>query len=198
MDERIEQLIKKIRQLENEVFQEIQKKERQFFYRIDQRKVLFEQEIKARHKKLVKTVRRYLYDARLKNIATVPVIWGCMLPALVMDLFATIYQRICFPVYGIPKVKRGRYIIIDRHALSYLNPIEKINCVYCAYFNGLLSYVQEIAARTEQYWCPIKHARRVKTIHSRYKYFFDYGDAENYRRRLQEVRSDFSDLEEES
>ncbi len=83
---------------------------------------------------------------------------------------------------------------MDRHALGYLNIIEKINCVYCGYFNGLMAYIQEVAARTEQYWCPIKHARRVGYTHNRYKYFFDYGDGEGYRKKLEEVRRDFADL----
>ena len=60
--------------------------------------------------------------------------------------------------------------------------------------NGVLAYVQEIAGRTEQHWCPIKHAVSLKTRHSRYQHFLDYGDAEQYRKRLEEVRRDFADL----
>jgi len=40
------------------------------------------------------------------------------------------------------------------------------------YENGLAGYFREIAARTEQYWCPIKHARRIKAAHGRYPRFF--------------------------
>jgi hypothetical protein len=83
---------------------------------------------------------------------------------------------------------------MDRGRLAYLNPMEKFNCVYCGYVNGLLAYVQEIAGRTEQYWCPIKHAIRLKTTHSRYQRFFDYGDAEQYHARLKAVRHEFNDL----
>jgi hypothetical protein len=79
--------------------------------------------------------------------------------------------------------------------LAYLNPIEKLNCLYCAYANGVFAYTTEIAARTEQYWCPIKHALRMKGVHSRYQHFFDYGDAEGYRRGIEQVRRDFADLE---
>ena len=64
-----------------------------------------------------------------------------------------------------------------------------------AYANGVFAFVTEVAARTEQYWCPIKHALRMKGVHSRYQYFFDYGDAEGYRRRIEQVRRDFADLE---
>jgi hypothetical protein len=97
-------------------------------------------------------------------------------------------------VYKIPDVRRSDYIVIDRQSLRYLNPIEKINCVYCGYFTGLISYVQEIAARTEQYWCPIKHARKLGSIHSRYYKFVDYGDHLDYQKRLAELREDFSDI----
>lgn len=195
MNERIDQLISKIKELERELRQELQERQEAFLYRIERNRVRFEQEVTERHRKLSKKVHRYLLDASLLNILTVPVIWGCLLPALLMDLAVTIFQAICFPIYGIPKVRRGQHIIFDRHALGYLNLIEKINCWYCGYFNGLISYIREIAARTEQYWCPIKHARRVSSIHSRYRYFFDYGDGENYRRKLEEVRRAFADID---
>jgi hypothetical protein len=84
--------------------------------------------------------------------------------------------------------------VIDRQSLSYLNPIEKLNCVYCGYFNGLIAYVQEIAARTEQYWCPIKHARKLNILHSRYYKFLEYGDCRDYQKRLAEIRRDFNKL----
>jgi len=197
MNERIDQLISKIKELERELRHELQQKQEAFRYRIERDKVRFQAEVKEGHRKLIKGLHRYLLDASLLNILTVPVIWGCLLPALFMDLVVTIFQAGCFPVYGIPKVKRGHHIVIDHHALAYLNLIEKINCVYCGYFNGLISYVREIAARTEQYWCPIKHARRISSIHSRYRYFFDYGDGENYRQKLEEVRRAFSDISDD-
>ena len=59
------------------------------------------------------------------------------------------------------------------------------------------SNASEIAGRTEQYWCPIKHALRMKTVHSRYQKFFDYGDAEQYCARLKQVSEDFDDLKKE-
>jgi hypothetical protein len=63
-----------------------------------------------------------------------------------------------------------------------LNALEKLNCVYCSYANGLIAYVREIAGRTEQYWCPIKHARRVIGAHPHYAQFQDYGDAAAFRK----------------
>lgn len=194
----VEQLIEKIKRLEIELRHELQKKQEEFFYRIDREKVRFEKEVKNQHLLLKKKLRYYLLESSLLNYLTAPVIWSVSFPALVLDLFVSTYQYVCFPVYKIPKVKRSQYIIIDRHALSYLNFIEKINCIYCGYFNGLMAYTQEIASRTEQYWCPIKHARRMGYTHSRYTHFFDYGDGEGYREKVEEVRRAFDDLEKEA
>ncbi|MEA1911199.1 MAG: flagellar biosynthetic protein FliR, partial [Spirochaetota bacterium] len=43
-----------------------------------------------------------------------------------------------FPIYKIPKVKRKDYVVMDRYNLFYLDKVEKINCWYCEYFNGVL------------------------------------------------------------
>ena len=137
MDNRIQEIIDRIKRLEEELAEEVEKKEAEFFYTIRGKKVRFEREIKKQHKIFVKRIAYYLKDAPLLNILTVPVIWACLVPALLLDLVVSIYQAICFPIYRIPKVRRSKFIIIDRHSLSYLNLIERLNCVYCGYFNGL-------------------------------------------------------------
>ncbi len=194
LDDRLEALLDKIRSLEFELLQEMEKKQKEFMYEVDKTRVRFKDEVIRRHRKLLKKLRHYLKDAALLNILTAPVIWSCLLPALFLDAVITFYQFVCFPIYGIPKVNRGDYILLDRRFLRYLNALERLNCLYCAYFNGVIGYSREIAARTEQYWCPIKHARKVKGIHSRYKKFLNFGDAEGYREKIEEVRRDFSDI----
>lgn len=194
MTNQIESLVERIKELESELIHELYKKEKEFFYVVLRKKVRFEREVRKRHKTLAQTIRRYLHDAAFLNILTTPVIWCCLLPGAFLDLAMTVYQTICFPVYGIPKVRRSDYIVIDRHHLSYLNGMEKMNCIYCGYFNGLVAYVQEVVGRTEQYWCPIKHGRKLKTIHNRYRNFLDFGDAKGYRGKVEKVRRDFKDL----
>lgn len=176
------------------MLEEMQRKESEFYYRVKGRKIFFEEEARKYQKKFVIKASEYISKASLANLMTVPFIWSCIIPAILLDLSVSIYQFICFRIYDIPKVKRGKYIIIDRRQLKYLNIIEKINCFYCEYFNGLIAYIQEIAARTEQYWCPIKHARRITTMHSRYYKFLEYGDCENFHEKLEALRKDFDDL----
>jgi hypothetical protein len=163
-------------------------------YTIERKKVRFSREVRRQHKLLVKKWLTYVHESGFLMILTIPVIWGAVIPALLMDATVSAYQTICFPIYGIPKVRRGEYMIVDRQSLSYLNWIEKLNCVYCGYFNGLLGFVREVAARTEQYWCPVRHARTPKSVHSRYRFFLEYGDAASYRERLETVRRQFDDL----
>ncbi len=54
-----------------------------------------------------------------------------------------------------------------------------------------MAFGREIAARTEQYWCPIKHARRIKEAHKRYPRFFEYGDAESCQKGLERLRRQY-------
>jgi len=191
---KLQELIEQIKTLEKELYEELQKKQAEFFYNIQGKKVRFEQAARRHHKTLAPGFLTYLLHARLRNVLTVPFIWAGLPPALLLDAVASFFQTVCFPVYQIPKVRRSKYIVIDRHSLAYLNIIEKINCVYCGYFNGLIAYVREIAARTEQHWCPIKHARRTDSLHSRYTKFLEYGDGDNYRERFNDIRHDYDDL----
>ena len=123
------------------------------------------------------------------QIITAPFIYLCFIPTIAMDVIVTLYQRVCFPLYGIPLVKRKEYVVIDRHKLKYLNFPKKFNCVYCGYFTGVISYTQEIASRTEQYWCPIKHAKKLKNSHNRYQNFMDFDDAKGYLENFVKVRN---------
>ena len=195
MNKRIQSLTAQIKELEADLLEEIQRIKIQTF-EIRDRTIKFREETRRRHKDQMIGVLAYVRKARLRHVLIAPVIWCCLLPALFMDLIVSIYQAVCFPAFGIPKVKRADYIIFDRHYLGYLNIIEKMNCLYCSYFNGLISYVQEVSARTEQYWCPIKHARQLRNIHSRYSKFTEFGDADAFRANSAAIEKDFGDLEE--
>lgn len=121
-------------------------------------------------------------------VITAPLIYSLIIPFALIDFWVSFYQAVCFRVYDIPQVKRSRYFIHDRAGLPYLNALEKLNCAYCSYVNGVIAYVREVGARTEQYWCPIKHAKRVLGAHPRYAAFEDYGDGARYQQRLKDLR----------
>ncbi len=188
MNPHITELFERMRTIEAEIEAELAKRREELRFRIENRRIVFEREAERIHAEMKTRVWRYLIDAKPLSVVTAPIIYAVIVPLVLLDLFVSLYQAVCFPVYGIPKVRRGDYLVFDRHHLAYLNIIEKVNCAYCSYANGLISYVREIAARTEIYWCPIKHAQRMLGPHPHYAGFADFGDAETYRQKLEDLR----------
>jgi hypothetical protein len=187
-DKILTDLMEKIHQLEAEIDKRIAERREQFHYTVERNRVRFDKEVLSKQREFRLGLWRQIVQSPLPIILVSPFIYGLIIPLVLLDLFVGIYQTICFPVYGIEKAKRADFVVIDRHKLAYLNPLEKLNCVYCGYGNGVLSYAREIASRTEFYWCPIKHSRPVATPHSRYTSFIDYGDAEGYRQHQKDIR----------
>jgi hypothetical protein len=192
VDEKIRHLLARIGALEDELKTALHQREIPLFYRLNGKRVEFDDAISANHRLSKIGLLRWFGKSRPPTVVVAPVIYGLILPLLFFDLGLTLYQAICFPVCRIHKVKRADYIAMDRGQLDYLNCIEKFNCGYYAYANGLIAYGAEIAARTEQYWCPIKHAHKVFGTHARYQRFIAYGDAEHYPERLTEFREALS------
>ena len=190
MTSQIDELLQRIKELQEELEVEFIKKREEFGCIIEEKRVRFAEEVARQQRRLKTGWLRYVIEARPLSILTAPVIYAGFAPFIVLDLFLWLYQATCFPVYGITKVKRSTYLVFDREDLPYLNWIEKFNCFYCSYGNGLLAYGREIAARTEQYWCPIKHARRIKAAHEQYPRFFEYGDAESWQKGLERLRAE--------
>ena len=186
----INDIIAEIRRLEDQLEVYWGTLRSQFHYSLQGKKVRFEGAVKEAHKRFRRGLLGYILGAPLGHLVTAPIIYGMIIPIVLLDLFLLLYQHTCFRAYGIPRVKRDDYIVIDRHRLNYLNGIEKLNCVYCSYGNGLIAYSREIFARTEQYWCPIKHARKSRGKHTRYYKFSEFGDAENYRDQLVQLRGE--------
>lgn len=149
-------------------------------YRVEGARVVFDRDVRAAHRAARENLLSFLARTRPLVVLTAPVTYSLILPVALLDLCVTLYQAICFPIYGIARVHRRDHIAIDRHHLAYLNALQKLNCVYCGYANGVLSYAREIASRTEAYWCPIKHARRVTDPHDRMAGFADFGDADAF------------------
>jgi len=195
MNPKIEELMARIRELHSELEADLESKRAEFRYRLERHRVRFEDEVLALHRRLRTSSLQYLLRARGLHLLTAPVIYGAALPLALADLAVSVYQAICFPVYGIAKVRRADHFVYDRALLPYLNRIEQFNCLYCSYANGLMAYGREIIARTEQYWCPIKHSRRLRASHDRYEQFFDYGDARRYVAELEAMRARLADAD---
>ena len=188
MDERIRNLLNQMAALEEELRSAIHEQEAGLLFQVKGKRVEFEQSIREAHRRLKTGFLHWLVAYRPQNLLTGPIIYGMIVPLLVLDLFVSLYQATCFPIYRVARVRRVDYIVFDRQHLEYLNFIEKFHCTYCAYGTGLIAYVGEIVARTEQYFCPIKHARKILGTHARYAGFLGYGEAGDYEAELEKFR----------
>jgi hypothetical protein len=190
LDERLEQLIDELKKIEDQINSEFEKRQKDLKYKIEQGKIYFETNQIKQFRQLKKNVFIYIAHSSLFSLLVAPFVYLQIFPCLLMDFSVTVYQHICFRVYGIPRVRRNDYIVFDRHHLAYLNLIEKFNCMYCSYFNGVIAYVREVASLSEQYWCPIRHALRKKDLHRRHNQFIPYGEAIHYYEKLENLRNE--------
>ncbi|MFN7981976.1 MAG: hypothetical protein U0Q11_08975 [Vicinamibacterales bacterium] len=195
MSAHVERMLRRLHDVEDELVREANEQQHRWHYRLHRGRVWFDRETRAVHRSLRLGIGAFVWQGSLLSLLTAPVIYSLAVPLIILDVWVTLFQWVCFPIYGIARVHRRAYFAIDRHKLGYLNGIEKLHCTYCSYANGLFAYVTEVAARTEQYWCPIKHGRAVTSPHRRYHRFFDYGDALRYRNQLTSIRSELQHAE---
>jgi hypothetical protein len=193
MNEKIRHLLDQMATLDDDLRKAIQEQEASAAAQFKGKRVEFEASIRETHRRLKQNFFQWLVTNRPQNLITGPIIYSMIFPMLLLDLCVSFYQATCFPIYKITKVRRRDYIVYDRQQLEYLNFIEKFHCTYCAYGNGLMAYVTEIVARTEEYFCPIKHAKKVLGVHARYSRFMSYGEAEDYANKLEKIRQQMSE-----
>ena len=188
MTQRMQDLAHEIVRLQAELDREIESRRRALGVEIAGRIVGFEHGVLLAQRDLRMSVGRFIAQSDMMSWLTAPVIYSLIVPLVIVDLWVSLYQAICFRAYGIDRVRRSDFLLFDRRHLAYLNRIEALNCMFCSYANGLIGFVREVSSRTEQYWCPIKHALRVTDPVQRYYQFLEYGDADGYRTRLADFR----------
>lgn len=195
MNPRIKEMVERMRQIEEELELELQRRRQELHADFGRRKVFFAREVREQQQRFKTGLWAYVSRAEWRHVLSVPFVYGVLPALLLLDAMVSLYQFVCFPLYRIARVPRADYFAYDRGHLAYLNLLEKINCVYCSYGNGLLAYAVEVVARTEQYWCPIKHARRMRQAHGRYSGFVDFGNAQAFRDELRGLREELTRLD---
>lgn len=111
---------------------------------------------------------------KLRKYLSAPFIYSMLLPLLILDVFLEIYHQISFRLYKLPIVNRKDYVYFNRGKMTKLTFLQKINCLYCSYANGLLSYAVKIASETEKYWCSIRYKDKdLEKVQPQQKVFED-------------------------
>jgi hypothetical protein len=189
MDEDLAGLLRQLEDIEARIERRFEERRAALAYTVAGRRVSFEQAIREEHRRIRQGVIDFWRKSPWPTLLTSPFVYLMIVPIAFLDVSVMMYQLVCFSVWRVPRARRSQYVIIDRHKLAYLNWIEKLNCLYCEYANGVIAWTREVAARTEQYWCPIRHATLPAGLHERAREFLDYGDAEGWRKRLGEIRA---------
>ncbi len=73
INDKIDSLLEQLKKLESDMLAEIRIKEVKFGYSIGAKKVTFKEVVITRHKKLVTSLTRYLYEAKPLSVITAPV-----------------------------------------------------------------------------------------------------------------------------
>ena len=181
MNDEIAQLQAEIAVLQAKIEQKQQLERDSQPFEVENGKIKFEKHVHREHKTHKVSPISYVINLPLLYSISSPFVYGMIIPIAFLDLCLVIYQAVCFRVWKIPPARRSDYIVIDRHHLAYLNLWEKLNCVFCGYANGIFPWAVEIAGRTEQFWCPIKHAKRINQPHQYYHDYVEFGDWENWK-----------------
>lgn len=190
MNNRIREIVEEIEEMKLKLAEEIAEQESHISYEIHNGYVKFEEEVLSKQKRNMQDLLSWFREVPFLYFLTAPIIYVMIIPSMLLDLILFIYQQVVFRVFKFKFIKRSDYIIFDHQYLGYLNPIEKINCLYCSYVNGLMQYASAVAGRTELYFCPIKHAKKVASEHNYYYTFLSYGEGKDYQEKLKALREE--------
>lgn len=191
MNSSIKDILEKIEKLNQDLRIEYDRLAEKYGFSLQKKKVIFLEEFRRRNRKFKFPTWKYVIPSNIRHVLSIPFIYAMIVPAIILDIFLTVYQWTAFPLYHIPRVKRVDFFIYERRFLDYLNIIQKMNCLYCSYVNGLFAYAVEIGARTERYWCPIKSAHKPKFSHGWYHDFADYGNPEEWNQKNETITKTF-------
>ena len=118
MATRLDDLLAHIARLERDVEDELAQARQRWRYRIEAGRVRFEHDVWLAHKRIKQSIPRFIKESSPRNLVTAPFIYSLLVPIALLDVWITLYQWVCFPIYGIARVRRSTYIATDRHHLG--------------------------------------------------------------------------------
>ena len=116
MSDNIDRLTTQIKLLQGELEAEFAIRRAKLRYTLQGKRAVFEEEILRAHRELRVGLARYVFNANLMTVVTAPVIYAMIVPFVILDITITLYQWICFPVYGLDDFIHGRDVRQDRRS----------------------------------------------------------------------------------
>jgi len=109
MNTRVDRFVSRIRLLEDELASEHEAQRQRWHYRLDRGRVWFDREVQLAHRRFKQSIPAFIAQGSVRNLLTAPIIYTLIVPLLVLDVWITLYQWMCFPIYGIAVVSRPSY-----------------------------------------------------------------------------------------
>jgi len=114
MGTRIDEILAKIDSLNRALRQEQIKLFDKYGFYIKNKKVIFLEKFKSRNKLFRIPAWKYAIPKDIRHVLSIPFIYVMIVPAVILDIFLTIYNLTAMPLYRIPRVKRRDHIIFKR------------------------------------------------------------------------------------
>jgi hypothetical protein len=100
MNPKINELLHRIQEIESEIEQEVKKRRAELQADFEEKRVRFEEEVLAQQRRFKTGLLQYVLTAHWGVALTAPIIYSVFFPMVIFDVFVTVYQWVCFPVYG--------------------------------------------------------------------------------------------------
>lgn len=98
MNGRINDILAQMAALEADLRTAVHDQESRMFFQIKGKRVEFERSVRDAHRQLKTGFLRWLVSNRPQNLVTGPLIYGMVVPLLMLDACASFYQWACFPI----------------------------------------------------------------------------------------------------
>ncbi len=144
MGNTIREILLKMESLNADLKEEYARLSQKYGFSFQKKRIIFLEEFRKRNKSFRFPAWKYAIPTNIRHFFSIPFIYGMIIPTVILDIFLIIYQAAAFRLYRIPLVKRSEYVVFDRRFLDYLNFVQKVNCLYCSYVNGVFAFAVEV------------------------------------------------------
>jgi hypothetical protein len=102
----VERIVRRLHEAEEDLQREVHEQQRRWRFEVHRGRVRFDRGIRDAHRRMKQGIPAYIREGSLLSLVTAPVVYSLIVPLLVLDVWTTVYQCVCFPIYGVPRVHR--------------------------------------------------------------------------------------------
>ena len=129
MSRYVDRIVATIHEAEEALSEDVRDQQKRWQYDLHRGRVWFDKEVRHAHKQLKQGIPSFLRHGSVLNLLTTPIIYSLSLPFVLLDVWVSLYQWICFPIYGIDRVARAA-VLRDRPSQAWLSECDRESELY--------------------------------------------------------------------